>query len=67
MILNQANLDGVLSSLLLTISTVYILMMEKDSLVKISSMLGIYTTIARHVLEYAEFIARYSEKKGLCG
>ncbi|OJA14567.1 hypothetical protein AZE42_06365 [Rhizopogon vesiculosus] len=65
MILNQANLNGVISNLLSKVSNTFILIIERDSLAKMSSMLAVYTTIAQHLLECAEFIVRCSLKKNL--
>ncbi|OAX35139.1 WD40 repeat-like protein [Rhizopogon vinicolor AM-OR11-026] len=62
MILSQANIDGAVSHLLSKVSTVYVLMIARDSLVEIPFMLESCTKIARYTLDCAELIVRYSRK-----
>jgi hypothetical protein len=66
MILNQAELDVAVSSLLSKISEVYTFIMEDKELAKIQSMLVIYRKIAQQTLECADFISHYSETKSAC-
>ncbi|KAG2343330.1 WD40 repeat-like protein [Suillus weaverae] len=63
MILDQANRDAAVSSLLSKISDVYALLMERDGLARIASMLEIYGKIARQTLECADFVVHYSDMK----
>ncbi|KAG2127054.1 hypothetical protein BD769DRAFT_1668187 [Suillus cothurnatus] len=66
MILNQADHDDTVSSLLSKISEVYAFIMEKEEMTKIESMLTIYGKIAQQTLECADFISHYSEMKSTC-
>jgi hypothetical protein len=66
MILDQTDLDVAVSDLLSKVSNVYVLVMEKKALAKISSMTQIYTQIAQQTLKCAEFIVHYSETKSFC-
>ncbi|KAG2100142.1 uncharacterized protein F5147DRAFT_813275, partial [Suillus discolor] len=63
MILDQANRDVAVSSLLSKISEVYVFITEEEELAKIQSMLAIYGKIAQQTLECADFISHYSETK----
>ncbi|KAG1743388.1 hypothetical protein EDB19DRAFT_557829 [Suillus lakei] len=63
MILDQANQDAAVSRLLSKISDVYALLMEREGLARIASMLEIYGKIARQTLECADFIVHYSDMK----
>ncbi|KAG1854358.1 hypothetical protein C8R48DRAFT_835826 [Suillus tomentosus] len=63
MILDQADRDVAVSSLLSKISEVYTLITEEEELAKIQSMLAIYGKIAQQTLECADFISHYSETK----
>jgi hypothetical protein len=66
MILNQADHDDTVSSLLSKISEVYAFIMEKEEMTKIESMLTIYGKIVQQTLECADFISHYSEMKSTC-
>ncbi|KAG2091229.1 uncharacterized protein F5147DRAFT_823336 [Suillus discolor] len=63
MILDQADRDVAVSSLLSKISEVYTFITEGEELAKIQSMLAIYGKIAQQMLECADFISHYSEMK----
>ncbi|KAG2337995.1 WD40 repeat-like protein [Suillus weaverae] len=63
MILDQADRDDAVSSLLSKISEVYTFITEEEELTKIQSMLAIYGKIAKQTLECADFIGHYSETK----
>ncbi|OJA15243.1 hypothetical protein AZE42_11550, partial [Rhizopogon vesiculosus] len=63
MILDQADRDDAVSSLLSKVSEVFAFMTEEEELAKITSMLAVYGKIARQTLECADFIIHYSETK----
>ncbi|OAX31270.1 hypothetical protein K503DRAFT_814146, partial [Rhizopogon vinicolor AM-OR11-026] len=63
MILDQADRDDAVSSLLSKVSEVFAFMTEEEELARITSMLAIYGKIARQTLECADFITHYSETK----
>ncbi|KAG2343052.1 WD40 repeat-like protein [Suillus weaverae] len=63
MILNQADRDVAILSLLSKTSEVYTFITEEEELPKIQSMLAIYGKIAQQTLECADFISHYSETK----
>ncbi|KAG2337953.1 WD40 repeat-like protein [Suillus weaverae] len=63
MILDQADRDVAVSSLLSKISEVYTFITEEEQLPKIPSMLAICGKIAQQTLECADFISHYSETK----
>ncbi|KAG2350104.1 hypothetical protein BDR05DRAFT_986385 [Suillus weaverae] len=67
MILDQADRDDAVSSLLSKISEVYTFIAEEEELTKIKSMLAIYGKIAQQTLECADFISHYSETKSASG
>lgn len=62
-IIDQADRDAAVYSLLEKISEVYALMTEEKELQNISSMLPIYLKIAQQTQECANFIVHYSETK----
>jgi hypothetical protein len=66
MILDQADRDDAVSSLLSKVSEVFAFMTEEEELAKITSMLAVYGKIARQTLECADFITHYSETKSAC-
>ncbi|KAG2066622.1 hypothetical protein BDR04DRAFT_1160067 [Suillus decipiens] len=63
MIIDQADRDTAVYSLLEKISEVYTLMTEEEELKNISSVLPIYLKIAHQTQECADFIVRYSDTK----
>ncbi|KAG2150683.1 uncharacterized protein EDB93DRAFT_329266 [Suillus bovinus] len=63
MILDQAERDVAVSTLLSKISEVYTFITEEEELTKIESMVAIYEKIAHQTLECADFISHYSETK----
>jgi len=66
MIIDQADRDDAVSSLLSKVSEVFAFMTEKEELHKITCMLAVYGKIARQTLECADFITHYSETKSAC-
>jgi WD40 repeat protein len=63
MILDHADSDDAVSSLLSKISEVYTFITEEEELSKVQSMLATYGKIAQQTLECADFITHYSETK----
>src|SRR5882757_271441 len=66
MILDQADRDNAVSSLLSKVSEVFAFMTEEEELAKITCMLAVYGKIARQTLECADFITHYSQTKSVC-
>jgi hypothetical protein len=66
MIIDQADRDAAVFSLLEKMSEVYTLMTEQEVLKDISSVLPIYLKIAQQTQECADFIVHYSETKSFC-
>jgi hypothetical protein len=66
MILDHADSDDAVSSLLSKISEVYTFITEEEELSKVQFMLATYGKIAQQTLECADFISHYSETKSVC-
>ncbi|OJA13995.1 hypothetical protein AZE42_04600 [Rhizopogon vesiculosus] len=58
MILDQADRDDAVSSLLSKVSEVFAFMTEEEELAKITSMLAVYGKIARQTLEDQECLGK---------
>jgi hypothetical protein len=66
MILDQAQLDNDVRSLLGNVSEVYSFMKEDGRLAEVPSMEALFGKLARQTLECADFIVHYSEIKSAC-
>jgi len=66
MILDQAQLDNDVRTLLGKVSEVYTFMKEDGRLAEVPSMPALFGKLARQTLECADFIVHYSEIQSAC-
>ena len=66
MIIAQANLDDLVSSLLSKIRSVYEFLLEEDTKANLDVMKDTLARIAQVVSTSAQFIENYSETKNFC-
>ena len=66
MILSQANLDALITDLVVRIKQTYELILENRSPAKINATKDVLLKIAQVIQECAQFIAKYSETTNFC-